>query len=166
MLLNLPEEQQAQLADWLLGGMPYYEAQKQVRDQFGVTVKSLKSFTGFWEHVCAGQMVRRRNQACSMAHEIAAEAEKRPALFDQATIDALKQKAFELSISPQAKPKEVKALFMLVLKARDQDLTERKVALLEKKAAQADQAANAVGDQKLSPEEKERRLKQIFGIPA
>lgn len=154
------------LADWLLGGMPYYEAQRQVKDQFGVEVKSLKSFSAFWQAVCGPLLLVRRNQARTVAGEIAREAEARPGQFDQATIDALKQKAFELSISPQARPKDVKALFMLVLKARDQDLTERKVAILERKAAQADEASAAVGDGKLSPAEKEARLKQIFGIPA
>lgn len=165
-MLNLPEQQQAQLADWLLGGMPYYAAQKQVQDQFGVEVKSLKSFSRFWQEVRAPALASRRRLARETADSLADEARARPGQFDAATIDALKQKAFELSISPQAHPRDVKALFMLVLKARDQDLTERKVAILERRAAQADQAAQAVGDGQLSPEEKERRLKQIFGIPA
>lgn len=154
------------LADWLLSGMPYYEAQKQVKDQFGVEVRSLKSFSRFWQEVCGPALLARRHQARTVAEELAAEAVKHPGRFDQATIDALKQQAFELSISPNAKPKDVKALFSLVLKARDQDLNERKIAILERKAEQADAAASAVSDGKLSPQEKERRLKQIFGIPA
>ncbi len=154
------------LADWLLGGMPYHEAQKQVLDQFKLEVRSLKSFSQFYQAVCGPRLLARRTQARSVADSIAQEAERQPGRFDQATIDALKQKAFELSISPQAHPRDVKALFMLVLKARDQDLTERKVRILEAKAAQADQAATALGDKALTPEEKEHRLKQIFGIPA
>jgi len=154
------------LADWLLGGMPYYEAQKQVKDQFGVELRSLKSFSQFYQEVCAPRLLTRRAQARTVADSIAEEAERQPGRFDQATIDALKQKAFELSISPQAHPRDVKALFMLVLKARDQDLTERKVAILERKAAQADQASAAIGDGALTMAEKEQRLKQIFGIPA
>jgi hypothetical protein len=136
-LLNLPEEQQLQLSQWPISGMPYYEAKKQVEDLFHVKV-AISSFTGFWNEVCEPALIARRRRAASTADEIAIEAEKRPGSFDKATIDALRQKAFELSINPNANPKDVKALFMLVLKSKDQELKgeqiqleARRVALLE-----------------------------------
>lgn len=52
----------------------------------------------------------------------------------------------------------------LELKEKDLDLKERRVKLLEEKARQADQAKDTVSDQKLSPEEKDQRLRQIFGM--
>jgi hypothetical protein len=122
-LLNLPEEQQAQLAEWLLSGVPYHQAQQLVENQFGVRV-SLGKFSLFWSAVCASELLRRRARAVNVANEVAQEAERTPGRFDAATIDALKQKAFELSISPNADPKQVKAIFALVLKARDQELKE------------------------------------------
>ena len=56
-LLNLPEEQQAQLADWLLSGMPYHVARATVETEFGVRV-ALSAFTQFWNEVCAGAYIQ------------------------------------------------------------------------------------------------------------
>jgi hypothetical protein len=161
-LLNLPEEQQAQLAEWLLDGMPYHTAKETVAKEFGVSV-SLPCFSSFWEEVCAPALITRRRRAVSTAEEIAIEASATPGRFDQATIDALKQQAFELSIKPNADPKQVKALFSLVLKARDQDLEERRVKLLEAKAALADQAKEIV-ESTASPEEQMAKIKAVFGM--
>lgn len=159
---ELDELQQAQLAEWLLSGMTYHDAVGAVQKEFGLKVGH-SAFQVFWERVCVPHLLRRRSVAISTSAEIATEAEKRPGQFDTATIDALKQKAFELAISPRPNPKDVKALFMLVLKARDQDLNERKIRLLEQKAEQAEKA-HAVVDSDLTPEEKQRRLRQIFGM--
>lgn len=133
ILLNLPEEQQAKLAEWLLSGMTYHEALELIGkpppDGFGCKVRSLSAFKPFWEEVCVPHLVRKRNLAVSTAAAVAEEASKTPGRFDQATIDQLQQKAFELSISPNASPKDVKALFMLVLKAKDQDLQLQQLSL-------------------------------------
>jgi hypothetical protein len=168
-LLNLPEAQQAQLAEWLLDGLPYHKAQELVLKEFGVQV-GLTAFTGFWEEVCAPALVARRRRMVGTAEEVATEAAASPGRFDSATVDALKQRAFELAIKPNADPKEVKAIFALVLKSRDQEINaeqlkieERKMKLLEQKAALADQA-EAVAKEPLSAEEQQRRIKEIFGI--
>lgn len=129
---ELSDGQQAQLADWLLSGMKYHEAVPVVEKEFGLKVGH-SAFQAFWEHVCVPVLLRRRSVAVSTAEEIAGEAKARPGQFDQATVDALKQKAFELSISPNANPKNVKALFMLVLKARDQDQKDAELALAREK---------------------------------
>lgn len=130
-LLTLPEDQQAKLADWLLGGMPYHAAREAVAKEFNVEVRSLAAFSSFYSEVCSPLLLRRRSQAVAMAEEIAVEATRSPARFDQATVDAIKQKAFELAISPMSSPKDVKALFMLIQKSRDQELKERDLGLKE-----------------------------------
>lgn len=131
-LLNLPEEQQAQLCDWLLSGLPYHQAKAMLLDQFKVET-SLAALHNFYDSVCAAELIARRRRAVTTAEEIAGEAAKKPGQFDAATIDALKQKSFELSISRRADPRDVKSLFMLVLKARDQDLAERNIDLAREK---------------------------------
>jgi hypothetical protein len=127
-LLNLPEEQQAQLAEFLLSGMPYHQAQALVEKEFKVHV-GLTAFSGFWQKVCEPQLIARRRKAVMTADMIGDEAEQIPGRFDAATIDALKQKAFELAISPQVNPRDVKAIFALVLKARSQDLDAQQLRL-------------------------------------
>ena len=127
-LLNLPEEQQAQLADWLLSGVPYYRVRELVKKEFAVTT-SLAALSGFYDAYCKAELISRRRRAVSTADEVAAEAERQPGRFDQATIEELKRQAFELAISPGADPKAVKAVFTLVLKARDQEIEERQLEL-------------------------------------
>jgi hypothetical protein len=119
--MSLPEEQQAQLADWLLSNIPYHKAKELVEKEFGVTT-SLGALSAFWDDVCSLKLITRMHQAAATADEIAEAARARPGQFDTATIAALKQKAFELAISPHAAPKDVKALYMLLTKNRDQEL--------------------------------------------
>ena len=56
------------------------------------------------------------------------------------------------------------AAFKLILKQQDQELTMRRVALLEAKAKQAEDAAKIAGNADLTATEKEARMKQVFGI--
>jgi hypothetical protein len=124
----MTEEQQAQLAEWLLSGVPYHSAKKMLADTFQVST-SFAALSDFYQSVCAAELIARRQRAVTTADEIADCANKMPGKFDAATIEALKQKAFELSINPGADPRDVKSLFMLVLKARDQELNERQLSL-------------------------------------
>lgn len=120
---KLGDAQQAQLADWLISGMKYHEAVPVIEKEFGLKLGGgwKRQLGDFWSAVCVPQLLRHRHQAVTTSEEIATEAKARPGQFDAATIDALKQKSFELSINPGANPKDVQALFSLVLKARDQD---------------------------------------------
>lgn len=163
VLLNLPEEQQAQLAEWLLSGMPYHEAKVLAEKEFGISVKSLASFGSFWSAVCQPALLARRRRAAGSAEERAAEMRRNPAAFSAATLDAIEERAFEMSQSPQTPAKDVKAMMTLLLKAYDQRLTDRKVTLLEAAAAKAD-AAEKVTRSDMTAEEKAARMKQIFGM--
>ena len=129
MLLNLPEEQQAKLADWLLGGMPYHEANVLVGKEFGCALRSLSSYSVFWREVCEPALLRRRSKMVASAEARAEEVERQPGQFDKATLDAIAERAYALAISPQTPAKDVKAVMMLLLKARDQDLHERELGL-------------------------------------
>jgi hypothetical protein len=78
-------------------------------------------------------------------------------------VERISQIAFELSINPKATSKDVKIFFDMVLKAGDQVLESRKLVLLEEKAKQADEAKETLGDGTLTPEQKQLRMRQIFG---
>jgi hypothetical protein len=132
VLLNLPKEQQAQLAQWLLSGKAEHVARELCIKEFGVVV-ALSAFSEFWKKVCSPELIRRRWQAVRTAEEIAQEAKKHPGRWDEATIEAIKQKAFELCIAPGVDPEEVKAIFSLVFKVREQDLDQAELELKRKK---------------------------------
>jgi hypothetical protein len=61
-------------------------------------------------------------------------------------------------------PKNRTAALRALLKRADQKLTDRRVKLLEQEAAQAQKAKAVTADKSLTPEEKQLRLKQIFGM--
>lgn len=131
-LLSLPVEQRGELTDWLLSNVPYHRVLTMLREKFSVST-SLGALSHYWETECSAALIARRQRAVSTADEIAEAALKKPGNFDAATIEALKQKAFELSISPGADPRDVKSLFGLVLKARDQELSEKELSLARQK---------------------------------
>lgn len=166
-LLNLPEEKQAMLVEWLLSGMPYHKAKELLEKEYNLKT-SIASLSAFWDEVCTSALIARRQQAVSTADEIAAEVEKKPGQFDAATIDAIKQKAFELSISPQSAPRDVKSLFMLLIKAKDQELKDKdiqiKIRRLELAEQQLDKVRSALSDGSVSMQEREARMKEIFGL--
>jgi len=126
-LKNLPEDQGEQLTDWLLAGVPYREIKRRMLEAFKVET-STRALSEYWQTECAAALVARRQRAIETADAVADEAAANPGRFDAATVDALKQKAFELAINPQSAAKDVKGLFMLVLKARDQELDVERLA--------------------------------------
>ena len=80
------------------------------------------------------------------------------------TIELIAQRAFELAVQESPDVRDLAQLTQLLLKARQMDLDERRIKLLETKAAQADQAGEVVKSD-LSPEEKVTRFREIFGMP-
>jgi hypothetical protein len=129
ILLHLPEEQQAQLCEWMMSGVPAWKCKELLEKEFGVSFRSLSVFKPFWEEVVEPAIKGKWARAAGTANRFAQEIAAHPTKFDEATIAALKQKAFELAISPGQDPEAVKAVFSLVLKARDQDLDAENLKL-------------------------------------
>lgn len=165
---NLPEEEIRQICEWLLTpGLSYAKVRKLCDKELGVS-PSDSQLSRFYQRYVAAEVLRRRRQAVSTAEEIAQEMATNPGEWDSATIDLVKQKAFEVASSPMAASKDVKALLSLVLKAHDQELkreqvevAKRKLALLEKREADA---KDTLSDGSLSLKQREAKMKQIFGI--
>lgn len=170
---KLTDLQQAQLADWLLSGVKYWEAIPLIEKEFGLKLSSTSAFRPFWEHVCVPQLIYRRQQSRATADAVGEEAKKYPGRFDEATIAALKQKAFDLSVSPNSNPKDVKAIFTLVLKSQDQ-ATDAERLRLERDKFEFDAAKAAMAKlptlrsivaSKLSESEKVDQVRRaLFGV--
>lgn len=146
----LDVDQQRQLCEWLLTpGLSYENIKALVFEKFN-TSTSGHALTSFYQSYVGAYVLERRRRAVGLAQEVGTELKRQPGQFSQVTIDALEQKAFELAQNPMVDPKEVKAIFSLVLKARDQSLDERRVALLEKKSDAFDRAQAALREAKSS----------------
>jgi hypothetical protein len=179
-LLNLPMEQQEQLADWLLAGMPYHEARAKVEKDFGVTA-SIPLFGAFWESVCAPMLVRRRSKITQLATAITKEAAG-DAEIDAALEKQLKQVALEALIQPNPDPDAVMCIVSQALKLRDQARQEKAEERKDKElqfavekfqfdaakaaAKHASYIKSVSADKNLSENEKIQRIRQrLWGTP-
>lgn len=122
----LDEDQQVQLVEWCLTpGLSQVKVKELVFKEFDVST-STRALSKFYDVYVAPYVLERRRRAVGLAQEVGADLKRAPGQFSAATIDALEQKAFELAQNPMVDPKEVKAIFSLVLKARDQSFQRDK----------------------------------------
>ena len=166
-LLNLPEEQQGQLAEWLLNGISYHKALALLKKEFGVS-SSTRALSDFFDAVCAPALSSRRRQWVRACSQVERDIEENPANWDAVLMEQAKELAARAMSRPQPDPSEVAALLSLVLKASDQkirreavELSRRRLELLEKRESDA---RGVLCDAALSPEEKEARIRAVFGM--
>lgn len=165
-LKSLPPEQRELLCRWLtVDNISYKEARLRVKAQFGLHVGSDSTFTDFY-HSVALPWSYAQSAGVADAFSQAAEGNLEPA-----AIKRIRQLLFDAAASRKTDFRALKTLAQIVgnaqkhtLAAERLELDKRKVKLLEAKAAQADQVAGLAGDKNLSPQEKERRIKAVFGI--
>jgi hypothetical protein len=169
ILLNLPEHQQAQLAEWLLAGMTYCQAQIRLKDEFNVSV-SLGVFSNFYHTVCIPILTERRANLVKLAQTLDQQDQSNSKLFDQAVASQVKQRIFERCASPTSTPAEIKTLFNAMLKSRDRDIAEAKLDLQRRKSklleSQAREKAkkNAPPEPPLTQEEREAIIADVDDI--
>lgn len=146
ILLHLPEAQEEALAGWLLGGVPYHIAQQRLADEFGVVVKSLSSFSKFYKDRCTPRLRARLQMARSTAERLFKDAKQNPEVFDAATAELLRVRAFEILQNPGADPKDVSSLVKLLLDSKRTKIASEQLQLdvgrfelASKKAARLDE---------------------------
>lgn len=168
-LASLPPAQKAQLRTWLIDeNRAYEEVVPLVREHFGVRT-STGALSKFYRTHCFSL---RSSQAREFAEQVEGELRSQgPAKFDEATLALVRQKAFERAYSREGSIDELAILAKILadsskleLKRQELGLTERRVKLLEQKAAQADAAEAVTRSTTLTPTEREAKLKEIFGL--
>lgn len=169
---SMPGNRVMELRDKLLAGESYKDCLGWLAMECGVD-SSLASLSVFYRKHC-WPVVRERRQVSVIKAEAFGDAMAQdPVNWDSAIVDRTKQKLFEFLAGEGASLEDaaeaLKAItaarkqeFTEVIQTKRQDTEERKLAMLEKKAAQADAASGVANDAKLSEEEKAARLKQIF----
>lgn len=88
---------------------------------------------------------------------------KDPSLTEQALFER-GQRMFSAMAIDQEDADAWQKIQILRLKAAESKRDERKLVILEKRAAQAEAAEAAVRDVNLTPEQKQERIRQIFGL--
>lgn len=169
MIEGLPRNQREALEGWLFEeNLSYDAALERLHLDFGVR-SSRSGLERFYRRASQRRLLERIASNASAANEIESEFAKNPAPVPQAVVKLVTQLAFEEITAGKAMDKEfiVKLTKLAVdsgLKAKKLELDQRKIELLEAKARQAEQAKEALGDSKLTAEEREKRMRQIFGL--
>jgi len=167
-LASLNPEQKAQLRTWLVDENKSYEdVQQLLKDDFNVRV-STGALSRFYATDC---FALRSSEAKEFAERVVGELKTSGENFDAATLALVKQKAFERAYAKNGNLDELAVLAKIIadsaklkLKERDQQLTERRIVILEQKAALADKATGIERDETLTEEEKSKRMRALFRL--
>lgn len=167
---SLPEHQREMLVRWLVEeNVSYDDARTRLHNDFGVET-SVGALQQFYARRC---FTLRASEAKHFADTVVQQALANGENFDAATLALIKQKAFERAYAKNGDIDELATLARIMgdsakleLKQREVAIAERRIALLENKAAQADEAAGIAANPNLTPAEKEARTKAVFGISA
>ncbi len=135
VLLNLPADQQSLLAEWLLGGLSYQQAQTRAGREFGVHA-SLPVFSNFYRVVCLPILQARRADLLIAAKSFHPESGPQAGALARSTWELLQQKIFELALESEPRVADLKALCPLVLRARQVQLREQELECQRQKLAQ------------------------------
>ena len=153
----LTDEQRDELAAYMLGGGVSLADTQQWLAARGVKV-SQQSISEYYRlHVLPSKW-QRMAQTAAVLNKVEGES------VTDAAHRAVAQRVFELSTDPEADPEQLAKFYKLMNDGQATAQGERKLRLLEQKAAAADDAAAAIRDNTLTAAEKEARIKEIFGL--
>ena len=157
---SMPEAKRGELVQGMICGWSYEAARDWCQVECGVCV-SLSAFTPFYRrHV--EPVLRERKQFAALSASTLAKLAKETEAFDAAAIGELKEYAYRLIRDPNSDPEDARKWMETLIKAQAGQRDNRKLAMLEQKAAQADAASGVANSSKLTEEEKAAELKRIF----
>lgn len=103
--------------------------------------------------------------AASFADQFLAQAQKLPEFKGNVTdLQRAAEVLFQIQAAQDRDPKLFVELMKISLAKKDQELNERKVKLLEAKAALAEKAEGILGDKNLTEEEQAAQVRALFGM--
>lgn len=117
-LKDLPPAEQAQVADWLLAGLPWREVQAKALKDLKIAV-NLADFPAFYQAVIGPKLLDHRSRITMLARALTLQ--KLPEDFDDGMDRQLRQRLFELALNPELGSSGVLALASLWLKLREQE---------------------------------------------
>lgn len=167
VLDKMPESQIDELIEWLtIEGITYEAARERLAELYQVEV-GLTQLCNFYQRHCLGYKHRRARKLAAEVGTLFAESTD----FNQITVKALEQRAFELALAKDGSIEDLQALAKIIgdsqrldLQARKLDVDERKLKLLEQKAAAYDKVDEAAKDDSLTPEERLKKVREGLKI--
>jgi len=125
-LRNLPPEQKTALTDWLVDeGISYAEAKDRLKEEFGIST-STGALSNFWDKECFTLKFRR---ARTVAEELVGVMRESDDSFDEATLKAIGQRAFNLAVAQDADVDDLAALTKIMGDSARLKLAQKKLEL-------------------------------------
>lgn len=153
---KLSADERAEVDELLLAGTGYAEVQAYLAER-GLRCSQTSVADYYQTHVVPAKWARLRRNLRSLDN-LSADG------VDAATLNELRALTMDMVLTPGADLKSIRTIYGMVLKGRQIELDARRIAMLERKAALAEQTEQAVKDPTLTEEEQLRRVREIFGI--
>ena len=167
---TLTQDQYEEFFQMLKGGMTYSAGRIYLRKEYDLKT-SLAALHDFFERQDRLDREARRLKTCAAVQHLNNQAAELLPGLDSATEIALKQRAFDAIDSGDAELAD--DYFSMVMKLAKQrfdteklEQSERRIVLLEKKAAMLDQVEDVAAKSTLTLEEKDAKYRKIFGLPS
>ena len=157
-LKNLPAEKQQSIIEALKAGTVAEVRDQLRRDGIRTTASSLSEFWHWW-HL---REQHRQNER-DVQQMVDLLRQEQPDLSEERLFDYGQQLFSLLSIKSQD-PKVWQKVQKLNLDRQRMSLDRDRFELLKHKAEQAEAAEREIGNDRLTPEEKEQRIRAIFGL--
>ena len=171
-MAQLTDEHFAMVVEWLAAGTPPEQIYK-LSESAGLPASKLPAgspFYRFWSWFRPYYFTARRRYRATLARASVESATGDKVDWDAATREALMQETFETLNDPDREDKLAGVLVNGYVRMRSQDLDREKIALAERRLAllekQATAARKILGTEKLTPEARALKLKEIFGLAA
>ena len=163
----LSYNQHVKLCQWLLTeGLSYEDIEKKIKRGFGFSISG-SAIAQFYKQHIVKHLTSRRQRAVDVAMGYVEEAEKTPAQFATAAMDALQVKLVKASFDPTVSAKELKIYSELLLRwseqklrAQEVQLKMRRVQLLERRQKKLEAVFSM--ESKLNSDEVAQRVRLIF----
>lgn len=153
-----PESRVLELRDLLLSGASQQECKDWLLAECGVTTTG-DALTRFWKKHCAPVIKEKRQLAAMKAEAIGDLAGSTD--WDAASLESLRQMVFEFMSDPASDMDKVEKMFRLLLKRKDQEITERQIRLREEAAAEAKRKLEAAASKARTGGISEETLKEL-----
>jgi hypothetical protein len=142
-------------------GEGYHALLRWLEKEHGVR-SSTGAMSNAWERWSREQLEERVIKSKGLATDVM-ELIDNPEQLDDALALAMKQSAFEL-VMQGGDPKTVKSFCTILLNSEKLKQDDKRIALQERRLKQAEEAEAVTKDEQLSPEQREKRMKEIFGL--
>jgi hypothetical protein len=139
----------------------YDDVRLWVKKEHGISISNA-ALSNAWQEWSRKELEERVLKSKGAAEDVLALIDN-PEQLDAALALALKQSAFEM-VMQGGDAKTVKSFCTILLNSEKLKQDDKRIALQERRLKQAEEAEGVVKDNSLTPEDREKRMKEIFGL--